>query len=364
MGITLSHRSALESLRAARVRGGSKGASCAQTDLVNPDLDGNRRWTSQLVADLKGIAGLPRTQHVDVIVREAKRRIRHDDIVCHVWSGANKSGLLFAELDNGITIPCPEILLLQMAETLSPPEVIALGHELCGRYTLRESISAGQAVTGLPPVTTPDQIAQVLKSCKGLRGAAVLRDALPYIRENAASPMETCLSAIVQLPLRRYGYQLGDVILNKTVRPEEGLSPFMLAASRTPDLLFVGTTVGLNYDGDVHLDLSSVVSAARALTSNPRDTARAMALDTALDNARKSAANDKQRDRDLLAMGYTVLPVTKYDLQDIEVFDKVMGQVISIIERTTGRDLSLQKRGLEDPMLRKGREQLLRLLNR
>lgn len=268
------------------------------------------------------------------------------------------------ELQNGTVIPCPEILLLQMADTLPLPQVIALGDELCGKYTLAPSRSSASATTGIPAVTSRERISDVLNGCKGLRGCVVLREALCYIQDGSLSPMETCLATLAPLPLDQFGYQLGEVLLNSPVRPSEDLVNVVLAESRVPDLLFSGTTVGLNYDGDAHLDLAEVVSAARALEASPREMKLSLALDEALDKARRSAASDKQRDRDLLTMGYTVLPVTKYDVRSISDFDRLMGQAMVLIERTTGRDLSLQRQALSNTRLQQGRQKLLRTLVR
>lgn len=361
MDITLSHRSALEALRTARTRGGKDGVSVAQTNATNPTLDIGARWTSKIVTELKATIGLPQGQPLDVMVRDASRRLRNRGVTCRVW-GAKMQGLLFVELDKGITVPCPEILLLQMAETLPLAEVIALGHELCGKYSIANTASSSPAKTGIPAVTSTERIYQVLKDCRGMRGTAAVRDALRYIRDNSLSPMETCLSTLAQLPVEQYGYQLGDVILNESVTPDKGLSNYVLASSRVPDLLFAGTPVGINYDGGAHLDLDGIVTAARALAKNPHNTKQAAALDGALDKARRSVAKDKQRDRDLLAMGYAVLPVTRFDIQSIKDLDRVMGQVMLLIERTTERDLHHQKEALSDTTLQGGREALLRSL--
>lgn len=363
MDITLSHRSALEALRTARTRDGKDGVSAAQTNATNPALDTGARWTSKIVTELKATIGLPQGQPLDVMVRDASRRLRNRGVTCRVW-GAKMRGLLFVELDKGITIPCPEILLLQMAETLPLVEVIALGHELCGKYSIANAASSSPAKTGIPAVTSAERICQTLEDCKGMRGYASLKKAFPYIRNNSLSPMETCLSTMTQLPLKTGGYQIREVTLNAPLAPGEDVADYLFASFRVPDLLFTGTPVGLNYDGGAHLDLDAIVTAAQALAKGPHNTERAIALDTALADTRRTVANDKRRDRDLLAMGYTVLPLTRFDMQSIGDLDRVMGQAMTLIERTTGRSLHHQRAALSDEALRRDREKVLGLLRK
>lgn len=364
MGITLGHRSALEVLRAARVAAGGEGISWDVTGLIEPRPDEGTRWAKRAVTELKCNAGLPLDIPVDVLVSDPKRRIRAAGMSCHVWN-SHVPGLCFARLNgSNNAIPLPEILLLQMAESLSKPQLIALGHELCGRYALRPTISPGPATTDLPPASSASSIMELLRGVRGLHGITALRRAVPYIRDNSYSPMETSLSVMAQLPLEESGYQVGDVTLNARIEPVPSVSDFVEAGSRMPDILFCGTPVGINYDGDCHLNLAKVESAAVALASSPGNLTLSQGLKTALDGARKDISADKQRDRDLLAMGYFILPVTKLDLATIESLDRLMGQVMTLIERTCGTDLSLQKEALRDPWLKRERAKLLLALKR
>lgn len=274
-------------------------------------------------------------------------------------------GLSFMELDGSKNaIPIPEILLVQMAESLSKPEIIALGHELCGRYALRPAADRGQAVTNLPPVSSVSSIVEATRSIKGLHGITALRQALPYMHDNSYSPMETCLSVMAQLPLGEFGYQMGDVTLNSQLEPNPNVSDFVQASFRMPDILFCGTPVGINYDGEGHLNLSEVKSAATALAGSPHDIALVQRLKSAFEEARRNVATDKQRDRDLMTMGYCILPVTKIDLETVEALDRVMGQAMTLIERACGANFSLQKEALADPQLKKGRSRLLENLKK
>ncbi|WP_062531478.1 MULTISPECIES: hypothetical protein [Olsenella] len=66
-------------------------------------------------------------------------------------------------------------------------------------------------------------------------------------------------------------------------------------------------------------------------------------VDEALAAVRRAIVDDKRRDRDLWLRGLTVLPATSEDLYQPRSLDRLMGQVMEAIERTAGRDLSLQR---------------------
>lgn len=363
MGLTISHTSALEALRAIRVTAGKEGLSPTMTGLVSPHVEGGSTWSPALVAKTKRDLGLPAHKPLDVLVPDALRRIHTPSVANHIWS-TEISGLWFWELGTtGIVMPGPEVLLAQMAEVMGSAELIALGHELCGRYTLRPSSSLDtSAVTGIPPVTSEEQIRKLAKEANRLRGRVMLRFAIPRIRDGSLSPQETCLSTIVQLPVDRFGYQLGKVDLNVTLSPPRGSEGLTVASHRVPDLLFRGTNVGLNYDGDVHVDLEAIVRAAKASVQDPKSSNARQGFERAIRAARDAVARDKQRDRDLAAIGYTVPALTKLDLESVEALDQVMLQVITLIERNTGRDMALQREALNDERLKRGRGELLRLL--
>lgn len=362
MGLTISHRSALDLLRAARIEAGEEGLSLVPTDILPPTPDEGRRWASLTISKVKHDLGLPERRPLDVLVPDALSRLRVPGVANHVWTMTAR-GLWFLELGtSGVAIPCPELLLAQMAEVVDLPELIAIGHELCGTYTLPPRGSRGSAFTGTPAVTSEERVRELLRHSKGLRGRGVLRAAVPRIRDGSASAQETCLSTMAQLATDQFGYQLGKVDLNQTVGPPPGCENLIKADYRIPDLLIRGTGVGINYDGVVHVDLPAVVRAAKDLGGNPDDDALRQALEEAVAGAWDAIAADKQRDRDLMAMGYRVLAVTKSDLESIDGLDLVMRQVISLVEAATGRDMSLQRQALDDEALKEGRRLLLHRL--
>ena len=159
--------------------------------------------------------------------------------------------------------------------------------------------------------------------------------------------MEAVVAALATLPLEMLGYGLAPITLNERVETKGAGEK----ETRVPDLLVQGTSAGLNYDGVGHQDLKGVVDAALNLATHPGEESSAKELEGALAAARIGVLGDKRRDRDLSARGYTVLPVTKEDLYELGGLDRVMRQLIAIVEREGNRDLSRQRTALESRVI-------------
>ncbi len=71
-------------------------------------------------------------------------------------------------------------------------------------------------------------------------------------------------------------------------------------ASRVPDIEIVGTHVGFNYDGSQHLNLEAILESART----GKDAEKIMR------EVREKSRDDILRNRELMAMGRLILPVT------------------------------------------------------
>ena len=107
-------------------------------------------------------------------------------------------GLPLAVACEGVLV-CPvELAFVQVATHLPFPELVRLGFELCGAYSVARTASGG--FFQRKPLTTPQRIAQFACGNASLRGSAKARRALRYIAENAASPAETRIAMSLTLP--------------------------------------------------------------------------------------------------------------------------------------------------------------------
>lgn len=209
----------------------------------------------------------------------------------------------FVRVWDGVCVPCPELLFIELA-TVMTPEVLALvGLELCGTYS-RDALDprCGPVRYGVPPVTTVEQIRDFAQRCQGIRGLPEALDVIELVCDNAWSPMEAIVALFAEMPVEQLGYGLGPVRLNVRHDNDARLAAMGCRTSRVPDIELPGLDIGLNYDGHEHLDLASIADAY------PDESSEAIYA------VRQKYVDDIRRNRELAASGLLVLPITAEDL--------------------------------------------------
>lgn len=146
---------------------------------------------------------------VDMLVGSKGVRVRTARVASHVWSlpVPNNS---FCACSKNVVVSSPEFCFLQMASTLSIVELIQLGFELCGTYSMRDegfSVADGS-------LTTAAQLGRFLEAAQGLRGLDKARRAVRYLINGSASPMETAFAMLLCLPYALGGYGIRRPQLN------------------------------------------------------------------------------------------------------------------------------------------------------
>lgn len=342
MQLALSGLTALRvwrAIRAGKLPGVRVGA---RVDLPAPDPAPASRW-AQKAFDLAFLGidePLDQKRPLHIAVPDAKLRIRTRGTACSVFTRIPAGS--FVDVGHGVAIACPELVFAEMGAAMSRPVQLLLGYELCGGYS-RDGVDPreGEITYSVDPLTTPEAIDSYLEGCRHMPRIWQSREALPYLLGNAWSPIEAIIAQMIVLDPCESGYGLGEIELNRRVGAAK-------KGSRVPDILFAGTHVGLNYDGGVHFGLEDVVAAAG--TEGER---------AAIAAARAKIVGDKRRDRELLANGYAVLPVTSEDLYEPGGLDAVMAQVIELIECETGRELTEQRDFLNDERMASRRQRFL-----
>ena len=365
MSLTIGSVSALHALRA--VRCGDLACDLAKRcNMIAPSPHPQRRWSKgQLSAQLSSVGLselLARNRRVNVIVPTRDQRVQSRGVENTVYSCSLPENS-FIELGNGIAMSCPELLFIELGNVMEPAIHLLAGMELCGCFSQSaQNPRTGDAVYGIEPVTSVSRIREYAERAKSVRGSSRAIEAIELIEGQAWSPMEALIAALAILPMDKLGLDLGRVRLNPRKELGERLSRLSSAASRVPDIMFMGTNVGINYDGEDHFRLDGIARAAVALDRDPGNADRAQELADAFAEARGRIVSDKRRDRDLMSLGLTVFPVAKEDLLEPGGFDRVMGQVVEAIERSEHRDLTAQRMALADGRLADARYALMRSL--
>lgn len=326
MLLTPSHQAALRALRVYRCACGTLPA--LRHELPKPDPTPRARWTrSALPLDALGLAAAPsEARSIDVVVPSAGNRVRASFFSCHVQPiGLPEDS--FVSLGNGLCIPCPELLFLQLADIMTPEVHALLGCELCGTYSRSaKDPRVDEAAYGVPPVTSVEKITDYLGACGRRRGVTLARQSLRWVRDNAWSPMEAIVALMTCLPTSANGYGIGDVSLNVRHGTTPELVRLGCKGSRVPDIEILGTHVGFNYDSHAHLDLDSIVEAA--VNGNPSEAMRSV---------REKYLDDLRRNRELAAVGRVILPVTPNDLFAPGGLDAVMLEAALAMEEFDDR---------------------------
>ena len=146
-------------------------------------------------------------------------------------------------------IVSPQLSFVQLCQKKSLIKVIQLGFQLCGRYNgLRFN----------PHVSTAS-IQSFIKSGKPLRGSKLARQALPYIRDNSASPMETACTLLLCLPYKYGGYGIPFPELNKTIPLTYGTRKLTSHDFFIGDLVWQKERLVVEYNSDkFHIDKRSL----------------------------------------------------------------------------------------------------------
>lgn len=364
MGLTLSHTSALHLIRTLRCEGEDLRAM-THVGLARPSTWVGKRWSMREFTLGEWRWGKPSpTRPLHILVGNKRHRVRMKDVRCHL-SLVDLPAHAIIWLDEHTCISGPELLFVQMAESMSVPELVLLGNELCGNFSQpAESTIAGNVTDGICPATSQHELRQFISSFGYVPGIVDARKAVEYIADHALSMPESILALMYSLPAEEAGYGMGPVELNQRVYVEGGPNE-AVSRSRYPDLMFAFAPVGINYDGEGHLDLSGLVRAARlaTLTSGEDGQRTAGELRAKTEEVRAKVVDDLRRNRQLAASGRIVMPATREDLYDIDALDTLTSEVLSCAHKVFGSDTHMYEQTLQDTERKRERSALLASLS-
>ena len=353
MNLTLDRLSALAAIRSIRcgmAPGAQRGiASLRRTGIAAPELpEGRRRWSASCIdlSKLGLVRGARENRPVEVAVSSERDRIRSKAFSSIIHTAPLPKDA-YMDAGNGLRVASPELAFVEMGTVMRPEVQALLGYELTGSFSRNPSDPRGGAIAyGIPPATSVEKIERFLSQCEGNAGVAQSRRVIGYVANNAWSPAEAVIAALMALPLEYLGYGMGRLVLNDRQTAADELTRSGTRTSRVPDILVPGTCVGINYDSFYHLDLDSVIEAARACALAPNDKTAAAILESTRRAVREKFLDDLRRNRELAAQGLVVLPATSEDLYRKGGFDALMVEVFRTIELLSGKDMTESRRAL------------------
>ena len=274
----------------------------------SPDPWPQLRWSTRIIPYQQlGRSGRPDAQRpIEVAVPDAGSRSRARFFRMTVYGDGLPAGS-FARVSSEFTIPCPELLFLELASVMDPAALELVGYEICGTFSRDPANPRTGGVThGLSPLTSVQKIKDYLSRCTGIRGLGAARRAIERVRDDAWSAMEAIVALLLVRPQNEGGYGIGELVLNERENAPDELKRRGVRGSRVPDIGLANLPVGFNYDGRGHLDLGSI----------PVETQSAAEIKAALAEVRGKYVDDLRRNRELLAGGRIVMPIVAEDLME------------------------------------------------
>lgn len=171
---------------------------------------------------------------------------------------------LVREIEPGIFVSGPELCFIQMASTVSLVGAVVLGHELCGTYSHFARMASG--FYERLALTSVEKIEDAIERLEGMRGLSHARQALRWVRNGSASPMETVISCMLCLPTSMGGFGKRAPELNCRQELDEVARRITGTAYAKVDTGYPDKKVGLEFDGrDYHRDAEKDRSRREAL---------------------------------------------------------------------------------------------------
>lgn len=210
----------------------------------------------------------------------------------------------FVRVGEGLLVSSPELIGFQMARICTVNELVLLLSELLGTYAIDPLEKRGMRQRG-SSLTTREELERFLRKMGYAHGTRKMREALPLVSQDSASPMESKLALRIRAPREMGGYQTPFVSMNEEISLQPIGAHLDELRVRKPDIVFLnprrpelGTPrafigVSLDYNGEDHKDP-------------------------------EREREDGVRRIELLAHGIKAFEIFKCHYDDIEVMDSIM----------------------------------------
>lgn len=251
--------------------------------------------------DLSPIAALPALPdaskpHLHVMVGTQAHKWSSQTIRTHVMLAPLPLGS-FYKVSPEIIVASPELTLLQLGRSERLLPCIELACEWSGSYAL--DLGGDGCLYDRVPVTDLTRLNGLLAHRPTIRGSSAMLKVTKYIGERLASPRETECFLILVLPARLGGFALPAPLVNQQIPLDS--TPFGTMSRHrfyVVDFLWPNARLVVEYDGLEDHEISA-----------------------------QQIAADKERRSVLAALGYTVIVITKRDLESLSALERKVHQI-------------------------------------
>ena len=270
MNIFISHFSALNFYRNARANNileivNNKGNNILGSDIYTPEVN---KWTIQLTnyqpnskqktttKDItkQNIPCLDQDCKIDILVARKSNLNNTNNVRYHVCTNSLPR-YSFIKVANGICVSSPELLFFQLSNIYSIEEMMYIGMELCGTYTIHKT-DYSNFYSNILPLTTVDRINRYLSSLKNYikytNGLLKAMEAAKCLENSAASPRESMLYLMLCAPRKYGGYGIKGLVLNHKIKLSQKAANILGYKIMRPDLCNPANKIAIEYDSTAY----------------------------------------------------------------------------------------------------------------
>lgn len=196
------------------------------------------------------------------------------------------------EVSDGVFVPCPELLFIQLSSILTFGQLLLAGYEMCGFYSINRDYDIG--FTNGQPIVSKSAIQSY---CSRIQKRGLMMDGLQnaaytakYLKDKSASPQESNLSIKLCAPTCKGGFGLKEVLLNEPIELTRAAYLICKQHSLYPDFMIKRYKIAGEYDSS-------------AFHEKPRQNRK-----------------DKQRLDALVHDGWKVFSFVDVQLHDVDAF--------------------------------------------
>lgn len=287
-------------LPSSHLKGFSSLARAADTEAaVRAAIESAKRPSlKRMLEELWGNATVERPLHVlarPKIGRHSTKRVCFHQLAAPLLRGA------FLEIAPGVAVCSPELVFVQLAETLPMGELIALGYEFCGCYPL-EANRSGALVRA--QLTTPARLSAFVNRVERMKGRGKRASLFSSSTRNLLLPRRRKWMRCLLTPMRWGGLSLPPALANEPVALSEEAARIARGDRVVCDLLWPQARVAAEYDG------------------------------LAFHGGRHQQARDSRRRDALIADGFDVVTVTSSQIDSVSEFIEIAD---ALSRKTRGR---------------------------
>lgn len=169
-------------------------------------------------------------------------------LIAHHLHSASTSARSFYRISDDLHVCSPELAFVQMANVLPLPDLIRLGYELCGAYSLSEQADGG--FFKRRQLVSPRKLQAFVDNSAKIHGRKSALRALRHVLPNSASPAETRLAMCLSLPCNLGGFGLPRPVLNHRLNLTRSEQVIAGRSFVKCDLYWENGNLGVEYDSD------------------------------------------------------------------------------------------------------------------